>query len=325
METNISKPCPVCKTMGQNIRIWDYGERIDFECERCGKFTITRTAASILQDKQMNYKLSAWIRQNQNESNILEIHSRLLREIESQLPIYTPPEKQNILLQAFGRRAKCDGNVFVVKLPNDIPLAWAINKEEFLSILRCLIDTKLVRRIERYPSIEDANTITLEITGTGWEKLEQIDQIEKITTFTTLQNQNVIYDIFISYASEDKESIARPLYLALMEKGLTVWFDDAVLKIGDTLRRKIDDGLRKCRYGVVILSPNFLSKEWPQRELDGLLARETTSGKKAILPIWHKIDRYTLLNHSPTLADRLAGRSDDELHVLVDKICQAIE
>jgi hypothetical protein len=128
------------------------------------------------------------------------------------------------------------------------------------------------------------------------------------------------YDLFLSHASEDKDAIARPLYEALIAEGISVWFDEAVLELGDSLRRKIDEGLAKCRYGVVILSPKFLSKEWPQRELDGLVARETASGDKAVLPIWHELDRETLLRYSPPLADRLAGRSEEGIPALVEKI-----
>jgi TIR domain len=94
--------------------------------------------------------------------------------------------------------------------------------------------------------------------------------------------------------------------------------------MGDSLRRKIDEGLVLCRYGIVIISPSFLTKEWPQRELDGLVAREAVSGKKAILPIWHQIDRSTVVSYSPTLADRLAGRSDEGVDVLVRTILDAI-
>jgi TIR domain len=109
------------------------------------------------------------------------------------------------------------------------------------------------------------------------------------------------YDVFISHASEDKDAIARPLAAALVERGLTVWFDEATLELGDSLRRNIDNGLAYCRYGIVILSPHFLEKEWPQRELDGLVARETASGEKALLPIWHELDRPTLMKYSPLL------------------------
>ncbi|MGA2770010.1 MAG: toll/interleukin-1 receptor domain-containing protein [Bryobacteraceae bacterium] len=81
-------------------------------------------------------------------------------------------------------------------------------------------------------------------------------------------------DVFLSHASEDTDAVARPLYQELIEAGLPVWFDEAALRLGDSLRRKTDEGLARCNYGVVIISSNFLNKEWPQRELDGLAARE---------------------------------------------------
>jgi hypothetical protein len=140
-----------------------------------------------------------------------------------------------------------------------------------------------------------------------------------------LRAQTQMYDLFLSHAWEDKEAVARPLYAELVAQGLSVWFDEAVLKLGDSLRRKIDEGLSKCQYGIVILSPRFLSKQWPQRELDGLVARETASGEKAILPIWHEIDRDGVLKYSPTLADRIAGRSEEGIDALVKKILEAIQ
>lgn len=115
-------------------------------------------------------------------------------------------------------------------------------------------------------------------------------------------------DVFLSHASEDKAAIARPLYNALKRVRLKVWFDEAELTIGDSLRRQIDEGLARCRFGVVILSPKFFAKDWPQKELDGLVARENTSRRKAILPVWHKLTKSQVAKFSPTLADRLARR-----------------
>ena len=127
-------------------------------------------------------------------------------------------------------------------------------------------------------------------------------------------------DLFISHASEDKDSIARPLYQALIAYGFSVWFDEAELRIGDSLRRRIDDGLAKCRYGIVILSPSFLAKDWPKRELDGLVARETSTGQTAILPVWHNLDSKILMKYSPTLADRIAVRSGEGVTRIVDEV-----
>nr|HPJ39660.1 DUF1883 domain-containing protein [Spirochaetota bacterium] len=94
------------------------------------------------------------------------------------------------------------------------------------------------------------------------------------------------YDVFISHASEDKEAVARPLAEILRKLGLKVWYDEFELKIGDSLRRKIDKGLAKSKFGVVILSTSFIGKGWPNYELDGIVTK-SVSGQQVILPIWH--------------------------------------
>lgn len=79
------------------------------------------------------------------------------------------------------------------------------------------------------------------------------------------------YDVFISHASEDKDDIVRPLANALGEYGLKVRYDEFELRIGDSLRRKIDRGLTSSRFGIVVLSEPFFNKGWTTYELDGTL------------------------------------------------------
>lgn len=51
------------------------------------------------------------------------------------------------------------------------------------------------------------------------------------------------YDVFLSHASDDKDEVARPLATALSDRGHSVWLDDYELRIGDSLRRRIDHGI----------------------------------------------------------------------------------
>lgn len=113
------------------------------------------------------------------------------------------------------------------------------------------------------------------------------------------------FDFFISHASEDKQDFVAALANELTSLGANVFYDSATLKVGDSLRRNIDAGLRNSRYGVVILSTAFFRKEWPARELDGLTALEK-DGRKVILPIWHKVSKDEVANYSPVLADKIA-------------------
>ena len=129
-----------------------------------------------------------------------------------------------------------------------------------------------------------------------------------------------IWDVFVSHASEDKAAIALPLANALQSLNVTVWLDDFELKIGDSLRRRIDDGLAHSRFGVVILSEAFFAKNWPQYELDGLVTR-SVSGEQSILPIWHGITKAEVTAVSPSLADKIARNT---ANFTIEEIAQEI-
>jgi hypothetical protein len=110
---------------------------------------------------------------------------------------------------------------------------------------------------------------------------------------------------FISHASEDKDDFVRSLATALIGKGLDVWYDEFTLRIGDSLRQKIDRGLANSRVGLVVLSPSFIAKGWTNYELDGIVTR-TISGEQILLPIWHNITKQQVIDFSPSLADKVA-------------------
>lgn len=113
------------------------------------------------------------------------------------------------------------------------------------------------------------------------------------------------HDVFISHASEDKNEIVRPLAIALRNAGLSVWYDEFELKIGDSLRQKIDKGLAKSKFGIVVLSRSFIKKGWTNYELDGIITR-VVSGEQVLLPIWHNITKQEVVDFSPSIADKLA-------------------
>ena len=113
------------------------------------------------------------------------------------------------------------------------------------------------------------------------------------------------WDVFISHASEDKADVARPLADELERLGVQVWLDDFELRIGDNLRRKIDHGLARSAFGVVIFSKIFFTKGWSQYELDGIVTL-TVAGEQNLLPIWHNITKAEVMAASPSLAGKVA-------------------
>lgn len=112
----------------------------------------------------------------------------------------------------------------------------------------------------------------------------------------------------------------RPLAIALQLEGLTVWYDEFELKIGDSLRRKIDKGLANSRFGIVVLSKDFIKKGWTNYELDGIITKSLT-GEQVVLPIWHNITKKEVIDFSPSLADKLARNTSA---YTVDEIAREI-
>ena len=144
--------------------------------------------------------------------------------------------------------------------------------------------------------------------------------------YTPSINKNVVledWDAFISHASDDKETFVRPLAAALRSEGVRVWYDELTLTVGDSLRRSIDRGLAHSRFGIVVLCPSFFAKEWPQKELDGLVAREV-DGRKVILPVWHGVDAEMIRNFSPLLADRMAVSSAVGMEAVIKALITAM-
>lgn len=130
------------------------------------------------------------------------------------------------------------------------------------------------------------------------------------------------YDVFISHATEDKDSFVRPLAELLKAKGINVWYDEFSLGWGKSLRKTIDYGLANSRFGVVVLSKSFIKKDWTEYELNGLTAREMSGEDQVILPIWHEVSKSDILKFSPTLVDKMALNTSINT---IDEIAEQLE
>lgn len=132
--------------------------------------------------------------------------------------------------------------------------------------------------------------------------------IPTVTATSETEEENLPeYDVFVSHAWEDKEDFVDDFVDALRNLGIKVWYDTTQIKWGDSMRERIDDGLRKSRFGVAILSPNYIAenKYWTKAELDGLFQLESVNGK-TLLPIWHNLTKQQVMNYSPIIANKKA-------------------
>jgi hypothetical protein len=96
---------------------------------------------------------------------------------------------------------------------------------------------------------------------------------------------NVRQDFFISHAGDDKRAYIQPLAERLTARKVTFWLDSREVRWGDSLALKINDGLRESRHVVLCLSEAFISRPWPETELNSAFAARNPDDNRRILPL----------------------------------------
>ena len=139
----------------------------------------------------------------------------------------------------------------------------------------------------------------------------QIEQtkLKELYPLLTVSSEEA-YDVFISHASEDKESFVNLLVEELIKRGVKVWFDRKEITWGKSIRQSIDAGLKQSKFAIVVLSEFYINKYWTQKEFNALFCLGSKLGD-FILPIWHNITPERAQRFSPMLSDSLALVSSD--------------
>ena len=92
-------------------------------------------------------------------------------------------------------------------------------------------------------------------------------------------------DVFLSHASADKETCVRPFAKELERTGISFWLDEAEIAWGESIALKINEGLRESKYVVVFISPHFVGRCWPEKELFSALYQQISGKSDRILPV----------------------------------------
>ena len=92
------------------------------------------------------------------------------------------------------------------------------------------------------------------------------------------------YDVFPSHSAKDK-AVVRPLAERLRADGVKVWFDGWVLKLGDSIPAKIEEGLERSRVLVLCMSANAFGSDWSQLEGHTFRFRDPLNKERRFLPL----------------------------------------
>ena len=129
------------------------------------------------------------------------------------------------------------------------------------------------------------------------------------------------YDVFISHANANKGEFVNALKAALQRLNINIWYDANKIDWGDNWKLQIKNGLDKCRFGIVVISPEFLGREWTDKELNELLQRQNGTGQKVVLPLLYNITVEKMKEQYPQLTDfqaRVVSPADRVEDIVID-------
>jgi hypothetical protein len=109
-------------------------------------------------------------------------------------------------------------------------------------------------------------------------------------------------DLFISYSSKDAEFVTK-LAKDLQSRGVSVWWDKWMMKVGDSLHKKIQEGITNSALLCVVLSPYSVSSPWVEKEMNSALMKELEQREVFVLPILYKECQIPLFLKDKLYAD----------------------
>ena len=93
------------------------------------------------------------------------------------------------------------------------------------------------------------------------------------------------WDVFVSYGHEDAGWV-RVLAGNLHRAGFEVFLDEWELVGGDRVTERLEDGIRDSANGVLVVSPDSLSRPWVREEYEALLRQAVQDpGRRRLIPV----------------------------------------
>lgn len=134
---------------------------------------------------------------------------------------------------------------------------------------------------------------------------------------------NIENDLFISYSSKDKDFVQKLVH-DLKTNGINVWWDEWEMKVGDSLIKKIQDGIKRSAYLGIVLSPNSVTSPWVEKELDTAQIIELEKQEVFILPILKETTEIPIFLKMKNYAD-FRGSYENGLNRLLERFESALD
>lgn len=174
-------------------------------------------------------------------------------------------------------------------------------------------------------SMESQTSTNVEYLNSYSEMSQKLNELS-LDVKRSVQDKEIIeYDVFLSHSSLDKDIFISELSEKLSNKGLKVFEDVKVFKIGQSQTDMMNMGILNSRFVVIFLSKNFIESGWSQYEFKSFLNREINEKRVIILPIWHEVSVDEVRQYNPYIVDKYAfNTSKQTMDEMVNQIHQVV-
>ena len=126
--------------------------------------------------------------------------------------------------------------------------------------------------------------------------------------------------VFISYSRRDSGFVRR-LVERLRAVGINTFYDEADIAVGESLVEALDQAVRRAKYLLVVMSPDYFSSTWATKELEIALNQEFEKGETKVLPLLYRDCEIPALLQSKLWAD---VRTDHAFEQAFPRIVEAL-
>lgn len=127
-----------------------------------------------------------------------------------------------------------------------------------------------------------------------------------------------LYDVFILHAYQSNSTFTNQLALELKRNGLMIWYSGFELKMSNSIAQNVSTALAEAHYGIIVISPPYLRKQWAMRELKTIFGKE--KNRPRLLPVLHRVSASSLQRQVPQLNERYTFSSDHDLQRIVNRV-----
>jgi hypothetical protein len=152
-----------------------------------------------------------------------------------------------------------------------ITLAMAKLEERARGAAASIVDPETGKHAHVFVRRKDETNFVLSTRGSPAFARELERRLEMTTGTVEAKGAQPLAEIprlYLAHASEDHANLAKPLAVCMSANGIDVWLDEWEIRTGDSLRRKMEEGLESCTHFLVLLTPRSLLKPWVQTEID---------------------------------------------------------